>query len=257
MGARADGGERRAVAYIRVEAAGPVGASPDVAAAAVSLQRSAIESWAARERVDVTSYRVDVGVAGDAPIVDRPGLLSAYRAIVSERAGILVAANAARFSLDELVSWLIERAALTQGATLLTADGSRAPERRAAASLRARVPVAEQPAEGEGWSRGALELARAHQRVVVRERIRASLAERRSRGERVGNVPFGYRLAADGVHLEVDPREQAIVEEVRRLRASGLSQRAIAAELEASGVRGRTGAPLRQTQVATILKTAS
>ena len=59
------------------------------------------------------------------------------------------------------------------------------------------------------------------------------------------------------VQLTIAPREQAIVEEVRRLRASGLSQRAIAAELEASGVRGRTGAPLRQTQVATILKTAS
>lgn len=253
--ARASGGDRRAVAYIRVAADGPEVAQ--TSADAVSAQRAVIEAWAAREKVDVTSYRVDVGVRGDAPIVDRPGLLAAYQAIVSERAGILVAANAARFSLDELVSWLIERAALTQGASLRTADGSRAPARRVDVEARVRAIEPTAGERAEGWSRGAIELARAHQRVVVRERIRASLAERRSRGERVGNVPFGFRLAADGIHLERDEREQGIVDAVRRLRARGLSQRAIAAELEAEGVRGRTGAPLRQTQIATILRTAS
>ncbi len=109
---------RRAVAYIRV--ACPAGEAHEP-------ERQLIERWAEREQVDVASWQIDVGVDGMTPIAERPALLAAYRAISEQRAGILVAANAAQFSLDELVSWLIERAALTQGAVLQTVDGSRAP----------------------------------------------------------------------------------------------------------------------------------
>jgi DNA invertase Pin-like site-specific DNA recombinase len=97
---------------------------------------------------------------------------------------------------------------------------------------------------------------RAYERVSVRSRIRASLAEKKARGERVGTVPFGYRLSSDGVHIEPDEAEQAVVSTVRRLSAEGLSQRAIATQLAARSVAGRTGAPLRQTQVAKILRSA-
>src|SRR6185312_1527402 len=102
--------------------------------------------------------------------------------------------------------------------------------------------------EPMGFTRNAVALARAYHQVTVRERIRASLAEKRARGERVGTVPYGYRLSTDGVHLEPDAAEQAVVSTVRRLAADGLSQRAIATELAASGIAGRTGSPLGQTQ---------
>ncbi len=223
---------RRAVAYLRVtDHEGP------------EPQRRAIESWSQREQVSVTSWQLDVGLDGTTPIAERPGLLAAYRAISEQRAGVLVAANAESFSLDELVGWLIERAALTQGATLATADGSSVPRRSAP-----------EP-ESISYSRGAIDLARAHQRVTVRHRIRTALAQKRARGERVGNVPYGYRLGADGVHLERDEAEQAVVATVRSLAREGLSQRAIVARLAAGGVAGRTGAPLGQTQVAKLLRT--
>ena len=113
----------------------------------------------------------------------------------------------------------------------------------------ARDPVA--------YARGAVDLARAYQRVVNRARTRAALAEKRARGERIGGVPYGYRLAADGVHLEVDEREQAVLDRVMGLAREGLSQRAIVARLAAGGALGRTGAPLGQTQIARILRNAS
>lgn len=255
-------GARRAVAYIRQavqaeragraeSAAGEGRGVQAEAVEAVDAQRAAIETWAARERVDVASWQIDVGVEGDAPIAERPGLMAAYRALFEHGAAVLVAANAERFSKDELVSWLIERAALTQGATLLTADGSRsgATERDAIGAGRGQPDAA--------WTRGAIDLARAHERVTLRARIRAALAERRARGQRVGTVPYGFRLATDGVHVEPDPAEQAVVAAVRSLHLEGLSQRAIVAQLAARGVAGRTGAPLRQTQVAKILRPAS
>ncbi|MBN9161354.1 MAG: recombinase family protein [Myxococcales bacterium] len=116
-------GARRAVAYIRIakDECGDAAAPADVSRA----QRAAIEAWAGRQQVDIQSWQLDLDVSGATPIAERPGLVAAYAAIREHRAGILVAANAERFSHDELVSWLIERAALTEGATLHTADGSK------------------------------------------------------------------------------------------------------------------------------------
>ena len=40
------------------------------------------------------------------------------------------------------------------------------------------------------------------EREAIGERTRDALRHKRSNGERVGNIEFGYRLAADGRHLE-------------------------------------------------------
>ncbi len=239
-------GARRAVAYIRLtENRLELAESTTEAPAA---QRVAIESWAERECVEIKSWQIDIGIGGATPIAERPGLVAAYRAIREYGAGMLVAANADRFAHDELVCWLIERAALTEGATIHTADGSRAVQAR---------PQVEAPEEGASWTRGAIDLARAFDRVTVRSRIRASLAEKKNRGERIGTVPYGYRLSADGVHMEPDDTEQNVVSTVRRLAPEGLSQRAIVVRLAEQGAVGRTGAPLGQTQVAKIVRAAS
>ncbi len=239
-------GARRAVAYIRLTENRP--SLVERTAEAPEAQRVAIESWAERECVEIKSWQVDIGIGGATPIAERPGLVAAYRAIREYRAGMLVAANADRFAHDELVCWLIERAALTEGATIHTADGSRS------VKAHAKVEISD---ESASWTRGAIDLARAFDRVTVRSRIRASLAEKKTRGERVGTVPYGYRLAADGVHMEPDDTEQGVVRTVRRLAAEGLSQRAIVVRLAEHGAVGRTGAPLGQTQVAKILRAAS
>jgi DNA invertase Pin-like site-specific DNA recombinase len=237
---------RRAVAYIRLAEGGEGPVRGD----ATAPQRAAIEAWARRESVEIRSWHVDLGIGGDTPIAERPGLVSAYRAVREEAAGVLVAAKADRFAHDQLVCWLIERAALTQGATIRTADGA-----SGLTTADSEAPLREQ--ENKSWTRSTIDLARAYDRVTLRARIRASLAEKRARGERVGTVPFGYRLSSDGVHVEPDEREQAVVDTVRRLTHEGLSQRAIVAHLAACGVTGRTGAPLRQTQIANILRSAS
>lgn len=61
-----------------------------------------------------------------------------------------------------------------------------------------------------------------------------------ARGERVGGIPYGYRLAADGKHVEEDPGERATVGRVQDLRAQGLSLRGIGRALLAEGRRPRS-----------------
>lgn len=82
---------------------------------------------------------------------------------------------------------------------------------------------------------------------------KAALAVKASKGERTGAVPFGCRLADDGIHLEADPDETAIVAAVAELRAAGLSIRGIAAVLAERGHKTRKGGAILPTQVARIL----
>ncbi len=59
------------------------------------------------------------------------------------------------------------------------------------------------------------------EREAIGERTRDALRLKQTKGERVGNVPFGYRLAADGVHLEANPAEHQILSADADLRAAG------------------------------------
>jgi DNA invertase Pin-like site-specific DNA recombinase len=69
------------------------------------------------------------------------------------------------------------------------------------------------------------------EREAIGERTRDAMRHKRNNGERVGNIPYGYRLAADGRHLEADPGEQAVLAEIRHLRWGGATLRGIAAAL--------------------------
>src|SRR5580765_6965425 len=59
------------------------------------------------------------------------------------------------------------------------------------------------------------------EREAIGERTRDAMRHKRSKGERVGTVPFGYQLAADGVQLEADASEQRILARMQGLQAAG------------------------------------
>jgi len=77
------------------------------------------------------------------------------------------------------------------------------------------------------------------EREVIGERTRDALRHKRGKGERVGNIEYGYRLSADGIHVELDPAEQAALAAIRRLRAGGHSLRSVAGVLNENGHRTR------------------
>ena len=57
----------------------------------------------------------------------------------------------------------------------------------------------------------------------------------------MGNIAYGSRLAEDGLHLEPDPAEQAVLQEIKGLRQDGKTLRGIAAVLNYRGLRTRRG----------------
>ena len=77
------------------------------------------------------------------------------------------------------------------------------------------------------------------EREVICERTTLALRHKTAKGERVGSIPYGMRLAADGRTLEPDPGERETITAARRLRRQGLSRRGIAAELRCEGMTAR------------------
>ena len=216
-----------AVGYVRV--------STDEQSLGPEAQRAAIEKWAQSRGVRVAAVFADNGVSGATPAEKRPGLLAALAALRENGAGLLGAAKRDRIARDTVIVAMVEQAAVRGGAVVTTADG------------------ASDGAGPEGQlMRGIVDVFAAYERGVIKSRTRAALAVKRGRGERIGGIPYGYEMAADGVHLAENAAEQAVIGQIRGLRAAGLSLRAVTAECERRGIVSRVGRPFALTQIARL-----
>jgi len=122
------------------------------------------------------------------------------------------------------------------------------------------VSVAESLDTGSAAGRLVLNIMTAvsqWEREAIGERTRDAMSHKRSNGERVGNIRFGYRLGSDGKHVEPEPSEQAVLQQIRQLRQHGHSIRRIAATLNRQALRTRRGTAWRLEHVARILKQAA
>ena len=86
-----------------------------------------------------------------------------------------------------------------------------------------------------------------------KDNIKAVLHAKKKKGQRIGQIPFGKRLSADGVHLELHPEEQAALARMKALRRDGWSFDKIAAILTEEGHEPR-GERWHKTTIARLIK---
>jgi len=225
---------RKVVGYVRVstedQALGPV------------AQRAALARWCVANGAELVAVFEDIG-GGALPLDKRPGLLDAIDALEEHGAGVLLTAKRDRLARDVMNAGMIERLAERVGARTRSAAG--------------------EGTEGDAADpaammlRGIMDVFAQYERAVIRARTKAALAVKKGRGERVGSIPYGCQLAADGRSLEANPAELRAVELVRELRGEGLTLRAIAARLEAAGYAPRGGAKWHPDTVARIAAVAA
>jgi DNA invertase Pin-like site-specific DNA recombinase len=200
-------------------------------------QRAAIEAWARSQGVTVAAWHED-RLSGSTPVHERPGFLGALESLRTTGAGLLVTAKRDRLARSVAVAVVAEELVREAGARVVTADG-----------------VADGDRPEDAFMRTIQDAVSQLERARIAQRTRAALAVKRGRGERVsGQIPFGFHLAADGIHLVTDAAEQAVVALVKVLRAEGLSLRAIGAALVVRGFLPRTGAAWHPETVATMVR---
>ena len=224
----AAGDPARVVAYLRV--------STEDQNLGPEAQRAAIDRWCKANGAAIVAVHEDLGVSGGTPLDQRPGLLAALDSVAAHKAGVLLVAKRDRLARDVMVAAMVERLVDRAGARILAADGTGNADGPEGALMRVIVDAFAQ-----------------YERALIRARTKSALAVKKTRRERTGGVPYGWRLAADGVHLEEDAAEAAVVEAARELRAQGMPLRAVAAALEERGLRPRTGRAWHPQAVARLV----
>lgn len=181
----------------------------------------------------------DEAVSGATPLIRRPALLRALGVLT--RGDILIVAKRDRLGRDPIEVALIEREVQRKGARVLSCAG-----------------------EGTGGDtpsdilmRRLIDAFAEYERRVIRSRTSAALQAKKRAGERVGAIPYGFRLGGDGVRLLRLPAEQKVISRAVRLRREGLSLRAIAEQLQVEGALSRSGRPFAPEQIRRMLEQAA
>ena len=215
---------KTAIGYIRVST---IGQAED--GVSLDTQRAKIEAWATLNDYELTAVHVDAGISGKSAD-NRPGLNNALNACRKGNALIVYSlSRLARSTRDTLdISDRLSKA----GADLV--------------SLSEKINTTS--AAGKMVFRMLAVLAE-FERDQISERTSGAMQHKKAQNERVGAIPYGYILDANGIDLLPDPIEQDVIQQAKELQASGLSLRKIAAELQHRGFNARNGAMFQATQI--------
>lgn len=221
----------RAVAYLRVS-------TEQQAESGLGLDAQLASVTAAAGRLGLALDRVftDAGVSGSLAIEDRPTLLEAVSTL--KRGDVLLVAKRDRLGRDVIAVALIERLVGKRGARIVSAAGEGTDASDPTSLLLRRM----------------IDSFAEYERLLIGARTKAALRAKRQRGERVGQVPFGFVLGADQKTLEAHAGEQATLTLIRSLRASGASLRAVATQLNAAGYTTRSGGAWQFEYVRNLVK---
>jgi site-specific DNA recombinase len=224
----------RVIAYCRVSTARQAdeGVSLDA-------QRARVAAWAtgSGNSLDPADVFVDAGISGKRAD-NRPALKAALEAACSGGCVLVV------YSLSRLARSVRDTLAIAERLAVAGAD---------LVSLSESIETIS--AAGKMVFRMLAVLAE-FERDLISERTRGVVAHKRAKGERLGTVPYGHDLAADGMTLVESPQEQRAIRFMVALRGEGYSLSSIAFTMLANGFRPRTSAGWRKSSIASILKRA-
>ena len=222
-----------AIAYIRVSTEQQATEGVSMAA---QLER--IRAYCTAQGLELVAVYEDAGLSGRRAD-NRPGLQAAL-ADVCERRAVLVV-----YSLSRLARSVSDSLSITDRLQRAGAD---------LASLTERIDTT--TAAGKMLLTMLAAFAQ-FERDLTAERTTAALAHKKSQGQRVGTVPYGWDLAADGITLEQNTTEQQTIATIQRLRADGMTLQAIADHLNDISTPTKKGTTWTPKTIRDIAKRAA
>lgn len=208
---------KTAYGYVRVSTEGQA-----VDGVSLEAQKARIAAWCLLNDCTLAEVFVDAGLSGKRSD-NRPALQSALEAVCAS-GGVLIVYSLSRLARSTKDTITIGEKLEKNGADLV--------------SLSEKIDTTS--AAGKMVFRMLAVLAE-FESDQVSERTTAAMSHKKSKGERVGAIPYGFDLADDGVKLIPNAAEQETIAVINELRADGLSLRAIAAELNRRAVPTKEG----------------
>jgi DNA invertase Pin-like site-specific DNA recombinase len=187
----------------------------------LEAQKKAIEAYAGNLGYHVTQFFSDEGLSGTLSLEKRPGILQAISAL--SKGAILVIAKRDRLGRDPLIIAMIESAIARKGARIASAAGEGTGNDDPSSILMRRM----------------VDAFAEYERLIIGTRTKAALRIKKEKGQRVGHIPFGYKLAQDGIQLEPNISEQQILQSIKRMRSRGYSIRETAMKLNKKNLLNR------------------
>lgn len=223
----------KAIGYIRVS-------TENQATDGVSLeaQSARIAAYCHANGLELAGVFVDAGISGKRAD-NRPELQAALNAVCKDKAALVV------YSLSRLARSVKDTLAISERLERAGADLVSLSEKIDTTSAAGRMVFR------------MLSVLAEFERDLVSERTKAAMIHLKAAGQRVGTVPFGWNLAADGVSLVPNDAEQTVLATIRQLRTAGQSLRDIASYLNTEGISTKKGrATWYASTVASVLKAA-
>lgn len=201
-----------AVGYVRVSTSRQVEEG-----GSLEEQRDALAFYAAANGLDLVAVHEDAGFSGAKDEDRRPGLAAAIDAIKNGEARVLLVRDLSRLARGvDLTGYL--RVAVQKAGGVVKVMG-----------------------ESEDRIYRLFDLVKNEMfRTAISDRMRLWATSRQGKGLPLGQAPYGFRIGPEG-RLEENPEEITTLRHIRDARARGETFRAIAASLNAAGVRTRTG----------------
>jgi site-specific DNA recombinase len=206
-----------AIGYIRVSTEGQ--ASEGVS---LEAQKAKIASWCELNGYELGAVHVDAGISGG-KMANRPGLALALDEACEKHAALVV------YSLSRLARSTKDAISILERLNKAKADLVSLSESIDTTTACGKMVF------------GMMAVLAEFERNQVSERTTAALAHKKSLGQRVGGLPYGYRVGPDGFTLEDDPEEMRIRAMVRAYRERGMSLRDIRDALAKEGIENRNG----------------
>ena len=204
----------------------------------LEAQQKSISDYAKKVECEVSDIYRDEGLSGSLSLEKRPGMLNAIS--ILKKGDLLVVAKRDRLGRDPLVVAMIESAIARKGARIISAAGE-GTENNDPSSILMRRMI---DAFGE------------YERLIIKARTKSALQAKKSKGQRVGHIPYGYRLADDKIHLIPDIQEQDTLNHIKELRSNGISIRAAAAVLNEKHILNRGDAPWNHASLHRVMTNA-
>jgi len=207
--------------------------------AGIEAQKESCIAYAQRVGCDIIEFFKDESFSGSLALEKRPGLFDAIASL--SKGDVLLVAKRDRLGRDPIGVAMIEAAAERKGAKIVSAAGEGTENNDPSSILMRRM----------------VDAFSEYERLIIGVRTKAALQAKKRQKERVGHIPFGYKLSEDGIHLEKAEKEQDILRQMSELKNQGLSLRKIAEELNKRKAFNRGSSKWNHASVHRIIKIAA